>query len=266
VTFERGNETVELAGDTQVQIFDRTGRKFTTVKQYFGTVAVEADVRQVQHFAVQTPHLAAVVKGTRFTVSSGKRGAKVEVDRGRVAVEDRDTHQSTTVVAGQSVATSTGAPLEVSGRGELPAIRGADGKVVTAGTEETLSPKQAAAVAREAALAAGATAKEAEKAAKEAAKDAKEAAKEEAKESKEAAKDAKEAAKDARQESKEAAKEAKEEAKESKKDSGGSSDSGSADSSNASGNSGGDSSTSGNSDSGGASESDSSGKGKKDKD
>src|SRR5512141_346328 len=41
VTFTRGEETVELGPNTQIQIFDKAGKKpFTTVKQYFGTVAV----------------------------------------------------------------------------------------------------------------------------------------------------------------------------------------------------------------------------------
>ena len=68
VTFTGGNETVDIAPNTQIQIFAKGGRKpFTTVKQYFGTVSVKAEVQQVQHFAVQTSYLAAVVKGTRFT-------------------------------------------------------------------------------------------------------------------------------------------------------------------------------------------------------
>jgi hypothetical protein len=163
VTFQRDEETIDLGADTQVQIFDRTGRSFTTVKQYFGTVAVEADVRKVQHFAVQTPYLAAVVKGTRFTVSSSDRGAKVEVTRGSVAVRDRDTHQSTTVTAGQSAASSEGEPLKVSGRGDLPVIYGANGQAITF--------KEAAAAARGEAKEAKAEAREAKAEARESRKD-----------------------------------------------------------------------------------------------
>ena len=200
VTFERGAESIDLGGDTQVQIFDRSGKKFTTVKQYFGSVGVEAEVQQVQHFSVQTPHLAAVVKGTRFVVVSGKRGAKVEVKRGRVAVEDRDTHQSTLVGAGQAAISGDGTPLVVSGRGDLPVVYGANGKPVLASAEKgkgNADAKAAAADARAAAIAAGASPKEADKAAREAAKEAREEAKEAAKEAKEAAKEAKEEAKEA---------------------------------------------------------------------
>jgi len=181
VSFQRGAETIELGGDTQVQILDRTGQKFTTVKQYFGTVSVEAEVQAVQHFSVQTPHLAAVVKGTRFVVRSDKTRAQVEVRRGRVAVEDRDTHQSTLVSAGQSAGTSDGAPLEVRGRGKLPDVLDARGKAVVATTnspDRKAAEHDAALAARDAALAAGASPKAAERAAKEAAKEVKDAAKE----------------------------------------------------------------------------------------
>lgn len=198
VAFERGNETIDLGGDTQVQIIDRSGRQFTTVKQYFGTVAVDAEAQNVQHFAVSTPHLAAVVKGTRFTVVSGKDQAKVTVQRGHVAVEDDDTHQKTLLAAGQAARTGDGgAPLEVSGRGTLPVVYAANGKPLSADVKrsgdaaELQTPKAAAAAAREAALADGASRKEADKAAKAAEKEAKEAARESKAEARAAASESK---------------------------------------------------------------------------
>ena len=70
VDFARGAETVSLGPTTQIQIFDKGGAKpFTTVQQSFGTVTVDAEVKNVQHFAVETPYLAAVVKGTKFIVT-----------------------------------------------------------------------------------------------------------------------------------------------------------------------------------------------------
>lgn len=102
VEFTRGGETVNLGPNTQIQIHDEGGVKpFTTVQQYFGVVSVEAEVENVQHFAVQTPFLAAVVKGTKFIVTSGDEGAQVEVDRGHVAVTDYSTHDKTTISVGE---------------------------------------------------------------------------------------------------------------------------------------------------------------------
>lgn len=125
VTFLRGTETVELGPDTQIQIYDKAGvRPFTTVKQYFGSVSVEADVRNVQHFGVDTPFLAAVVKGTRFTVTSGKAGSSVSVRRGHVAVENLHTHSTVTLSVGQTATVGAGKAdeTEVNGSGKLPTV------------------------------------------------------------------------------------------------------------------------------------------------
>lgn len=141
VTFTRGNETVDVGPNTQIQIYDKAGRKpFTTVKQYFGSVSVEAEVEQVQHFAVETPYLAAVVKGTRFTVTSGKTGASVSVRRGHVLVEDKRDRTHVTLAVGQSASVDgKGGVLEIAGRGELPIVLDAKGKPVeTASTTADL--------------------------------------------------------------------------------------------------------------------------------
>lgn len=125
VTFVRGTETVELGPDTQIQIHDKAGSKpFTTVKQYFGSVSVEADIRRVQHFGVDTPFLAAVVKGTRFTVTSDKAGSSVGVRRGHVAVENLHTHSMVTLSVGQTaiVGAAKADETKVSGSGKLPTV------------------------------------------------------------------------------------------------------------------------------------------------
>lgn len=116
VELQRGNETITIGPETQIQIFDEASIKpFTTVKQYFGTVTVKAEVRQVQHFAVQTPYLAAVVKGTRFVVTSDDTGADVAVKRGHVFVEDKATKEAVTLSVGQSASVGDAAPSMMVG-------------------------------------------------------------------------------------------------------------------------------------------------------
>jgi hypothetical protein len=139
VTFQRDAETIELGPNTQIRIHDGDGERFTTVEEHFGTVSVEAEVKNVQHFAVQTPFLAAVVKGTKFTVKSGKAGSSVKVMRGAVAVEAVADHSHVIVKAGQTaeVGSDGGASggssagdggvagtlaLVVSGLGDLPDV------------------------------------------------------------------------------------------------------------------------------------------------
>lgn len=102
-TFVRGGESVEVGPSTQIQIIDRRGRAFTTIRQFYGQVEVDAEVQNVEHFGVRTPYLAAVVKGTRFIVTSDKERSLVEVVRGRVAVEDFATRRSVLLLAGQQI-------------------------------------------------------------------------------------------------------------------------------------------------------------------
>ena len=114
VEFQRGKETISLAPLTVVQVMDRLGKQYTTVKAAVGEVTIVADVRDVKHFEVDTPFLAAVVKGTVFTVKTGKRGSSVSVDRGRVAVSEAHSRRSVVVAKGQTVSTG-GAGLSVTG-------------------------------------------------------------------------------------------------------------------------------------------------------
>lgn len=101
VELQRGAEVIALGPNTQAEIHDRRGARFTTVEQAAGTVTIEAEVRNVRHFAVETPFLAAVVKGTRFEVITGPTGSSVRVTRGLVAVTDIETGESVDVPAGE---------------------------------------------------------------------------------------------------------------------------------------------------------------------
>ena len=235
VELQRDGEVISLGPETQVQIHDKTGKRFTTVQQYFGEVGIEAEARNVQHFAVQTPFMAAVVKGTRFVVRSGKDWSDVEVQRGRVAVESEVTHSTTVVSAGQSATATTTAELQVAGKGDLPPVIGANGKLISddgipVGKADDPA-KLASKLAKEAAKATGEEKKALEKAAKEAAKAAegaaKEAEKDKKKAGKEAEKDRKEAEKDRKKADKEEKKSDKKEKKESENKGGGSGSSGS---------------------------------------
>jgi hypothetical protein len=128
VEFQRDKETISLAADTQIQIRDRSGQKYTTVKQHFGQVEVEAEVRNVQHFAIDTPYLAAVVKGTRFVVTSGEDGASVKVKRGLVSVGAAGTDAHADIPAGQTANVRPNGAFSISGFGSRKTVvLGADG-------------------------------------------------------------------------------------------------------------------------------------------
>ena len=137
--FTRGGETIDLEPNTQIQIFDKAHHQkpFTTVVQQFGTVSVEAQVQNVQHFAVETPYLAAVVKGTRFVVTANKTGGSVAVNRGHVAVTDKLSKTHTLLGVGQSAVidkAATGGALVVQGVGQLPEVLTGSNQPVTVET------------------------------------------------------------------------------------------------------------------------------------
>jgi len=115
----RGKETIELQGDTQIRIKDAGAKLMTSVFQDFGEVSVDVERRNVQHFSIQTPFLAAVVKGTRFTVRSDTRGAMVDVSRGVVQVQDTVHDLVVDVRPGQEASVTSEAPLLVEGAGAV---------------------------------------------------------------------------------------------------------------------------------------------------
>jgi hypothetical protein len=113
VTFVKGDQTIDFGADTAAQIIDSASGQKTTVFEHYGEIAIEADVRTTEHFAVETKFLAAVVKGTKFIVTSDDTHSTVEVTRGRVKVDDT-AHTSTVFVAvGEQATVTTDAPAEV---------------------------------------------------------------------------------------------------------------------------------------------------------
>ena len=107
-TLVRGSEAIEIGPDTTIQVEDAGG--YTTVYNHAGMVGVDAEARNVQHFAVQTPFLAAIVKGTAFVVRSDSRQSTVAVTRGNVEVDDEVHGTSVNLVAGQEVSSGV-API-----------------------------------------------------------------------------------------------------------------------------------------------------------
>ena len=118
VGLARGAETIELAPGTEVFLHEGEG-KLTSIEQKSGSIDVDVERRNVQHFSVQTPYLAAVVKGTKFTVRVGRGSASVVVERGTVQVQDTINNLVVDIVRGQQAEVSKSAPLLVSGSGPI---------------------------------------------------------------------------------------------------------------------------------------------------
>ena len=140
VGLARGVERVDLDPGTQIRLHEGAG-KFTSVEQVSGVITADVERRNVQHFSVQTPFLAAVVKGTRFRVAVTGNAAEVEVERGVVQVQDSERSLVTDIVRGQKAEVSREQPLQVTGEGSA-AVFSFDGVRVVNGTEDVPADAQ----------------------------------------------------------------------------------------------------------------------------
>lgn len=134
----RGRERIALAANTEIVIRDAAGQKMTSVVQTFGSVTIEAERRNVQHFSVQTPVLAAIVKGTQFTVTYSNGRASVAVDRGVVQVQDNGHDMVVDVSPGQTAEASQASPLDVAGPGADQLVYLIGGEAVPAPAREAV--------------------------------------------------------------------------------------------------------------------------------
>ncbi len=116
----RGEEAILITPNSVVGLpSEKKEGLSTTIVQQAGTILLEVEKRNVKHFEVETPYLAAVVKGTQFSVSVNAASTNVEVRRGQVEVSDFKTGQIARVMPGQAATVfihgKTGLTLSGSG-------------------------------------------------------------------------------------------------------------------------------------------------------
>ena len=102
VLLVRGEESVLIAPNSVVGLpVEATEGLSTTIVQRAGSILLEVEKRNVKHFEVETPYLAAVVKGTRFRVTVNSTNTSVDVIRGQVEVDDFKSGQIAQIMPGQ---------------------------------------------------------------------------------------------------------------------------------------------------------------------
>ena len=142
VLLKRGEETILLAPNTVIGLpAEQKEELSTTILQQAGSILLDVDKRNVKHFEVETPYLAAVVKGTQFAVTVNAASTKVEVRRGQVEVADFKSGQIAQVVPGQTAtAFANGKPgLSLGGSGPFNPIE--QGKPRATSIEQIPVPK-----------------------------------------------------------------------------------------------------------------------------
>jgi hypothetical protein len=125
VLLVRGEETILISPNTVIAISDKTADGMTTtIVQRAGSILLEVEKRNVKHFEVDTPYLAAVVKGTKFSVSLDDAGSHVEVFRGQVEVSSHKSGEVAQVMPGQAAMVSAkgSSNMSLSGSGSFQPI------------------------------------------------------------------------------------------------------------------------------------------------
>jgi hypothetical protein len=125
VLLKRGEETILMSPNSVIGIAaeSKSGLS-TTIIQQAGSILLEVEKRPVKHFAVETPSIAAVVKGTRFRVTVNSSDSRVDVLGGQVEVQDFKSGQYAMVLPKQTAMVSSQGPpgLLLSGLGKLNPI------------------------------------------------------------------------------------------------------------------------------------------------
>ncbi|MEY2927206.1 MAG: hypothetical protein RL367_1683, partial [Pseudomonadota bacterium] len=98
----RGQEYLVVSPNSRISIADPAqSGGFIQIIQNWGSAIFKIEKKTEKHFAVKTPYLAAVVKGTTFNVTVDDNGARVQVTEGRVEVATPDGKAMSMVMPGE---------------------------------------------------------------------------------------------------------------------------------------------------------------------
>jgi len=100
IVVARGLETIAVGPNSRVMLPSAPVNGNTQILQTVGTALYQIGKQKAPHFQVDTPYLAAVVKGTTFTVSVSEGVASVDVSEGLVQVATPDGADSAYVQPG----------------------------------------------------------------------------------------------------------------------------------------------------------------------
>lgn len=113
-TLENGLQRVVMSANSRMIVAAESTDAMTRIIQDLGSLFFQVDRRDAQHFRVETPLLAAVVKGTSFTVSVTPQQDVVHVSQGLVEVRAHQGGVGNDVAAGATARVQRDAPNAVA--------------------------------------------------------------------------------------------------------------------------------------------------------
>jgi len=137
VVFGDGKTTITVSVNSRITLPSNPSDTMTRFMQDLGSVFFKVEKRPAQHFEVQAPLVAAVVKGTQFTVTIAATEQSVSVNEGLVEVVAMQGGQKEMVPAGRSARVLANKPthLKTAGLGNAPS---GSGKITRAIGDEPL--------------------------------------------------------------------------------------------------------------------------------
>jgi len=124
VLLVRDEETIVVTPNTVISLPGETTESgLTRILQQAGSIVVKAQKRDVEHFQIETPYLAAIVKGTEFVVTLQPGTADVEVITGEVEVADYKSGEIASIKQGQAARSQGDRGLILRGTGIFNLIR-----------------------------------------------------------------------------------------------------------------------------------------------
>ncbi|WP_421932768.1 FecR domain-containing protein [Phenylobacterium sp.] len=163
-SLDNGAQHIVVGPNSRMTVAPDAGG-FTRIAQDLGAIMFKVDKQKAPHFRVDTPLLAAIVKGTTFTVVVGPQADAVNVAEGLVEVRANATDTGSDVPAGASGTIWRNAPQAVQvGAAVTPTandsaavkIEPLDYKSVSGGLVDSGGPAAIASEARSIAAATGA--------------------------------------------------------------------------------------------------------------
>jgi hypothetical protein len=137
VVLSNGKQQIVVGPNSRMTVPAESKSGFTHVLQDLGTLLFKVDKRPTQHFEVDTPMIAAVVKGTTFTVTVGADYAEVHVAEGLVEVKTPDGLGHSMVPSGVTAIVSKSNPSKIeihSPSATTPSSQSASKTIVPANT------------------------------------------------------------------------------------------------------------------------------------
>jgi hypothetical protein len=110
-TLVRGEEHVTVAPNSRLRLPADDSTGFTRIIEEFGQLFFQVGKKTTPHFRVETPMLAATVKGTAFIVTVDEKSASVEVKEGVVLVQNNASADQAYVAAGRSASVTAAEPM-----------------------------------------------------------------------------------------------------------------------------------------------------------